>query len=122
MQPRIEGSNGKIVIKIYTVFGKGEKAEFCPNCRENKFDNFNLLSDFFGGLLPYLIDLHANASLGVLYDSRNSEDKLELEVSFSDLLNTSNDHEEQGFRFTLLQGAKRVTFHVQFCRNVEDYD
>lgn len=90
LKPRIIGNEGKIIIKVYPVFARGKLAVICSKCRKSKSENLNLLTDFKGTLLPYLIDLHANANLGVLYDSRGL---LQPEISFSEILNTSNDHE-----------------------------
>lgn len=70
LKQKIINSKGLVGSYPFTVFGKGSLASICPRCKPLKSDKFNLFKYMTGQLNPILLDLHINANIGVLYDSR----------------------------------------------------
>ena len=67
---KIVNSKGLIGSYPYTLFGKGSIGSTCPRNKHLISDKFNAFKYLSGELNPILLDLHVNANIGVLYDSR----------------------------------------------------
>ena len=97
----------------HVIFGQEDFSRHCPRCRNVKVIYFNLWNEMQGTLYPLLIDLHANAHLGILYDSR--PEKKVTEKGFEELVSTSNTyqlrHENDFFKFDIMKGARQVKFN-----------
>lgn len=70
LKDKILNSGGLIGSYPYTVFGKGELAPTCPRCKSTRSVKFNAHKYLAGQLSFILLDLHVNANIGILYDSR----------------------------------------------------